>query len=96
MSFARKTLIPLLILTTLLTACGSGVATSTPVDANSISTSLVGTLVVSLFQTQTALVPPSPVLYRCAAHTRKPPDLSDIEYPNANPDLLSTTCHANA
>ncbi len=61
MSFARKTLIPHLILTMLLTACGSGVATSTPVDANSISTALVGTLVASLFQTQTALVPPSPI-----------------------------------
>ncbi len=61
MSFARKTLVPLLILALLLTACGSAVATSTPVDANSISTSLVGTLVVSLFQTQTALVPPSPI-----------------------------------
>jgi hypothetical protein len=61
MSFARLTLIPFLILTMLLTACGSGVATSTPVDANSISTALVGTLVASLFQTQTALVPPSPI-----------------------------------
>jgi hypothetical protein len=61
MSFARKTLIPLFILTTLLAACGSGVATSTPVDANAISTALVGTLVYSLFQTQTALVPPSPI-----------------------------------
>ena len=61
MSFTRKTLVPLLILTMLLTACGSGVATSTPVDVNSISTSLVGTLVASLFQTQTALVPPSPI-----------------------------------
>ena len=59
MSFARKALIPLLILPMLLTACGSGLATSTPVDANSISTSLVGTLVASLFQTQTALVPSS-------------------------------------
>ena len=57
MTFARKILVPLLILTALLTACGSGLATSTPVDANSISTSLVGTLVASLFQTQTALVP---------------------------------------
>lgn len=61
MSFARLTLIPFLILTMLLTACGSSVATSTPVDANSISTALVGTLVASLFQTQTALVPPSPI-----------------------------------
>ena len=61
MSFARKTLIPFLILTLLLTACGSGVATSKPVDANSISTALVGTLVASLFQTQTAMVPPSPL-----------------------------------
>jgi hypothetical protein len=61
MSFARKTLIPVIILSILLTACGSGVATSTPVDANSISTALVGTLVASLFQTQTALVPPSPI-----------------------------------
>jgi len=60
MSFARKTLAPLLILLMLLTACGSGLATSTPVDVNSISTSLVGTLVASLFQTQTALVPPLP------------------------------------
>ena len=59
MTFARKILVPLLILTALLTACGSGLATSTPVDANSISTSLVGTLVASLFQTQTALVPPA-------------------------------------
>ena len=70
MTFARKIFVPLLILTALLTACGSGLATSTPVDANSISTSLVGTLVASLFQTQTALaplvststpVPPSPI-----------------------------------
>jgi Ig-like domain from next to BRCA1 gene len=79
MSFARKTLIPLLILTTLLTACGSGVATSTPVDANSISTALVGTLVVSLFQTQTALVPPSPV------PTDVPPTpVSPLIFPTSN------------
>jgi Ig-like domain from next to BRCA1 gene len=59
MSFARKILVPLLILLMFLSACGSGLATSTPVDANSISTSLVGTLVASLFQTQTAqAVPP--------------------------------------
>jgi len=61
MSFARLTLLPFLILAMLLTACGSAVVTSTPVDANSISTALVGTLVASLFQTQTALVPPSPI-----------------------------------
>jgi hypothetical protein len=61
MSFTRKTLTPLLILLTLLTACGSGLATSTPVDANSISTSLVGTLVASLFQTQTAAAPATPI-----------------------------------
>jgi hypothetical protein len=60
MSFARKALVPLLILLTLLTACGNGLATSTPVDANAISTSLVGTLVASLFQTQTALAPQNP------------------------------------
>jgi hypothetical protein len=70
MYFARKALAPLLILLTLSTACGSALATSTPVDPNSISTALVGTLVASLFQTQTALapqnssstpVPPTPV-----------------------------------
>jgi hypothetical protein len=60
MSFARKNLVQLLILLALLTGCGSGLATSTPVDANSISTSLVGTLVASLFQTQTALAPLTP------------------------------------
>jgi hypothetical protein len=61
MIFARKTLILILILTTLLTACGNSVATSTPVDMNAVSTALVSTLVASLFQTQTALVPPSPI-----------------------------------
>lgn len=60
MSFDRKILIPVLILILLLTACGSAEATSTPVDANTISTALVGTLVASLFQTQTAQVPPTP------------------------------------
>jgi hypothetical protein len=61
MSFTRLTFLPFLILAMLSTACGSAVVTSTPVDANSISTALVGTLVASLFQTQTALVPPSPI-----------------------------------
>lgn len=61
MTFARRLLVPVLILVMLLTACGSSVATSTPVDMNSVSTALVATLVASLFQTQTALVPPSPI-----------------------------------
>jgi Ig-like domain from next to BRCA1 gene len=82
MTFARKILVPLLILTALLTACGSGLATSTPVDANSISTSLVGTLVASLFQTQTALVPPA------LTSTPVPPSpmapLDTVVYPTIN------------
>ncbi len=60
MSSVRKASLVLMILAVALTACANGLATSTPVDANSISTSLVGTLVVSLFQTQTARVTPTP------------------------------------
>ena len=76
MSFARKALAPLLILPLLLTACGSGLATSTPVDANSISTSLVGTLVASLFQTQTAEAPQDPT-----STTAPPTPLNTLVYP---------------
>jgi hypothetical protein len=76
MSFARKALAPLLILLMLLTACGSGLATSTPVDSNSISTSLVGTLVASLFQTQTAQVTPNPT-----STTAPPTPINTIVYP---------------
>ncbi len=82
MTFARKILVPLLILTVLLTACGSGLATSTPVDANSVSTSLVGTLVASLFQTQTAMVP------QVSTSTPVPPSplspLNTAVYPTIN------------
>ena len=79
MIFARKFLTPLLILFMLLTACGSGLATSTPVDPNSISTSLVGTLVASLFQTQTAQVPLNPT------STPMPPTpINTLVYPTLN------------
>ena len=57
MIFARKAVTLLLLSSGLLTACGSSVATSTPVDADTISTSLVGTLVAGVFQTQTAVAP---------------------------------------
>ncbi len=58
MSSTRTTFVWVILLSLLLTACGSGVAASTPIDPNAVSTSLVGTLVVSMFQTRTALAPP--------------------------------------
>lgn len=62
MRLARNVLMVSSLLGALLTACGSSVASSTPVDANAISTSLVGTLVAGLFQTRTAQAPiPPPV-----------------------------------
>ncbi len=57
MHFVRSTLIVLSILSVTLTGCGSVAATSTPVDANAMSTSLVGTMAANLFETQTALAP---------------------------------------
>ncbi len=47
----------LMMLAIALTACGSGIATSTPVDAASISTAMVATLVASAFQAQTMSAP---------------------------------------
>ncbi len=57
MRLPRNALLALSLLTVLLSACGSSIATSTAVDANAVSTSLVGTLVASLFETRTALAP---------------------------------------
>ena len=59
MSPTRTTFVCLLLLSLLLTACGSSAATSNPIDPNAVSTSLVSTLVASMFQTRTALAPPT-------------------------------------
>jgi hypothetical protein len=66
------------LLSLLVTACGSSIATSTPLDSNAISTSLVGTLVAGLFQTRTALAP-RPTLY----NTASPPPLILPKMPTA-------------
>lgn len=61
MSMAARRWIVLLVAATLLTACGGNLGTSTPIDPDALSTSLVATMVDSLFQTQTALAPaPAP------------------------------------
>ena len=57
MSSVRNVLMLVSLSSALLTACGSNIETSTPVDSNAMSTSLVGTLVAGLFQTRTALAP---------------------------------------
>jgi hypothetical protein len=53
----RTTLLMLSLLSMVLNACGSSPAASTAVPADAISTSLVGTLVAAMFETQTALAP---------------------------------------
>jgi hypothetical protein len=57
MFFARKISILVAICSTLLAACGSGIATSTPMDDDAVSTSLVATLVAGVFEAQTASAP---------------------------------------
>jgi hypothetical protein len=59
MSSTRTMLVWVILFSLLLTACGSGVAASNPIDSNAVSTSLVSTLVASMFQTRTALAPPT-------------------------------------
>lgn len=58
MSFKRKSMFVLLLLSTLLAACGGTTAEGeSTLDVNAILTAGVGTLAASIFQTQTALVP---------------------------------------
>ncbi len=78
LSIARNAFMALSVLSLLVTACGSSIAASTPVDADAVSTSLVGTLVASLFQTRTALAPrPLP------SNTATPAALPPLTVPTA-------------
>src|SRR3712207_4778272 len=59
MHSARRTLITLLLLGIFLTSCGGQIpATATP-DVNAILTAAIGTAAASIFQTQTAIIPPA-------------------------------------
>ncbi len=61
MNFARKSIIPIVLLGLLLAACGGQPATEEPaeLDLEAILTSSVGTVAASFFETQTALVTPA-------------------------------------
>lgn len=54
MSFARRTLIVLLLIAVFLTSCGAQSPASATPDVNAILTAAVGTFAASIFQTQTA------------------------------------------
>ncbi len=54
----RRMLILLSLVFVLLASCGGEVPTEVPMDLNEILTAGVGTLAASIFETQTALVPP--------------------------------------
>src|SRR5512146_99953 len=78
MHFARRSWILLSVLGMVLTGCGSAAATSTPVNPNAISTSLVGTMVANIFETRTAL---APVPTEAASATIAP--LPSLAFPTA-------------
>jgi hypothetical protein len=56
---ARRTLTTLLLIGIFLTSCGGQVPTSPTPDVNAILTAAIGTAAASIFQTQTAIVPPA-------------------------------------
>jgi Ig-like domain-containing protein len=56
---ARRTLITLLLIGIFLTSCGGQSPESPTPDLNAILTAAIGTAAVSIFQTQTAIVPPA-------------------------------------
>ena len=58
MNFVRRSLIPLLLITILLTSCGGQAAAGEPTqDINATVAVAAQTFAASLFQTQTALAP---------------------------------------
>src|SRR5688500_20410543 len=56
---ARRTLTTLLLIGIFLTSCGGQTPLSPTPDINAILTAAIGTAAVSIFQTQTAIVPPA-------------------------------------
>lgn len=57
MNFVRRSLIPLLLITILLTSCGGQSASSPTPDVNATVASGAQTMVAAVFQTQTAVAP---------------------------------------
>src|SRR5262245_38194825 len=55
----RRAIALLSLITFLLASCGGEAPTEIPADIDSILTAGVGTLAASIFETQTALVPPA-------------------------------------
>jgi len=59
MSFLRKSMLVFLIFGVFVASCGGQAATEPAPDINAILTAGVGTLAASIFETQTAMVPPA-------------------------------------
>jgi len=81
----RKVLAMASLVGVLLTSCGGGDSDAPAPDVNAILTAGVGTLAASIFQTQTALVPPSTVTSTLAAVPTGTP------IPLPSPTLVPTT-----
>jgi hypothetical protein len=68
----------------LMASCGPGAATDAPADINDILTAGVGTLAASIFETQTALVPPpsqTAITTSTATNTALPLPTSPVSSP---------------